>query len=114
MSLAFSFTFLDFLVLKHANCRLTRFKRPAAVKKIDYSPFGGSGRSAMVTGRSGRPAPAPAPSDSRVKLRGQPRSTGAAEPRDGVGRSRGRAMSGDWCRAAGGRGGGGIVITVLW
>ena len=37
MSLAFSFTFLDFLVFKHAECRLKRFKRPAAVKKIDYS-----------------------------------------------------------------------------
>ena len=37
MSLAFSFTFLDFLVFKHAECRLKRFKRPAAVKKIDYN-----------------------------------------------------------------------------
>ena len=37
MSLAFSFTFLDFLVFKHAECRLKRFKRLAAVKKIDYS-----------------------------------------------------------------------------
>ena len=40
MSLAFSFTFLDFLVFKHAECRLKRFKRPAAVKKIDYSSLG--------------------------------------------------------------------------
>ena len=39
ISLAFSFTFLDFLVFKHAECRLKRFKPPAAVKKIDYSKW---------------------------------------------------------------------------
>ena len=33
MSLTFSVTFLDFLDLKHAECRLNRFKRPAAVIK---------------------------------------------------------------------------------
>ena len=37
ISLVVSFTFLDFLVFKHAECRLKRFKRPAALKKIDYS-----------------------------------------------------------------------------
>ena len=35
-----SFTFLGFLVLMHAECRQERFKRPAAVKKIDYSSYG--------------------------------------------------------------------------
>ena len=29
MSLTFSFTFLDFLAFKHAECPLKRFKRPA-------------------------------------------------------------------------------------
>ena len=37
MSLTFSFTFLDFLAFKHAECPLKRFKRPAAVIKTDYS-----------------------------------------------------------------------------
>ena len=37
MSLMFSFTFLDFLAFKHAECPLKRFKRPAAVIKTDYS-----------------------------------------------------------------------------
>ena len=33
MSLTFSFTFLDFLAFKLAECPLKRFKRPAAVIK---------------------------------------------------------------------------------
>ena len=37
MSLTFSFTFLDFLAFKNAECPLKRFKRPAAVIKTDYS-----------------------------------------------------------------------------
>ena len=37
MSLTFSFIFLDFLAFKHEECRLKRFKRPAAVIKTDYS-----------------------------------------------------------------------------
>ena len=38
MSLTFSFIFLDFLAFKHEECRLKRFKRPAAViKQTIYS-----------------------------------------------------------------------------
>ena len=37
ISLTFSFTFLNFLAFKHVECRLKRFKRPAAVIKTDYS-----------------------------------------------------------------------------
>ena len=40
MSLTLSITFLNFLVFKHAECLLKRFKRPAAVIKTDYNLSG--------------------------------------------------------------------------